>query len=92
MEKSYIKWVDENYLKEISILDNRASELSYYNYIPYFNVKIKDNKNYILGDRMINTLDAYLFYKKISINNDTLELNNEQIYDIVFLHKVFFLC
>ena len=45
MEKSYIKWVDENYLKEISILDNRASELSYYNYIPYFNVKTKDNKN-----------------------------------------------
>ena len=76
-------------------MDNRASELSYYNYIPYFNVKTKDNKNYILGDRMINTLDAYFFikkYKKISINNDTLELNNEQIYDIVFLHKPDFLC
>ena len=27
-------------------------------------LKTKDNKNYILGDRMINTLDAYFFYKK----------------------------
>ena len=33
-----------------------------------------------------------IFYKKFLVNNDTLELNNEQIYDIVFLHKPDFLC